>query len=269
MASNDIETDMPDVNEFQRTSKVAPRTIMLALGLTIGVAMVFAVVSNVNQPAQAPAPAVDTALYTLAGFKIVTQYKCIFPTCTDAWCNANCNHKPSYCPASFCRKEVTKTPVAPKAPPPPPPAPEVAECPAGSLVGTYFSSATARGDSISVKSNSVCCPASCGTCGGKQCASRPGGKSACCADIIQASNKECGSPPCALKQLVGTELMAAPTVMYTLAGFKVTTTYKCIFPTCTDAWCNANCNHKPSYCPASFCRKEVTKTPVAPKAPPP
>merc|ERR1711907_703085 len=35
-------------------------------------------------------------------------------------CNANCNHHPSYCPATFCKKQVTKIPV-PTPPPTEPP----------------------------------------------------------------------------------------------------------------------------------------------------
>merc|ERR1711981_618160 len=75
----------------------------------------------------------DSELYTLAGFKVKTYYKCIFPTCTDFWCNANCNHKPSYCPASFCQKKTTKIRVPTPDPtahptmnPTSPPAPPVA-----------------------------------------------------------------------------------------------------------------------------------------------
>jgi hypothetical protein len=57
-----------------------------------------------------------TDLYTLAGFRVVTSYKCIFPTCTDFWCNANCNHHPKYCPASFCKKVTTRIAIPTRAP---------------------------------------------------------------------------------------------------------------------------------------------------------
>ena len=43
---------------------------------------------------------------TLAGFAVTKKYKCIASTCTDTWCDANCNHDPKYCPASFCREVV-------------------------------------------------------------------------------------------------------------------------------------------------------------------
>ena len=43
---------------------------------------------------------------TLAGFEVRKHYKCIASTCTDTWCDANCNHVPKYCPASFCREET-------------------------------------------------------------------------------------------------------------------------------------------------------------------
>jgi hypothetical protein len=42
----------------------------------------------------------------------------------------------------------------------------------------------------------ACCPASCGSCGGVDCASRPGGAQACCGDNIGEANEVCGHPPC-------------------------------------------------------------------------
>ena len=41
---------------------------------------------------------------TTAGFAVKKHYKCIASTCTDTWCNDNCNHVPKYCPDSFCRE---------------------------------------------------------------------------------------------------------------------------------------------------------------------
>merc|ERR1711966_488151 len=52
----------------------------------------------------------DSELYTLAGFEVKVYYKCIFPTCTDMWCNANCNHHPKFCPANMCKKMTKKIP---------------------------------------------------------------------------------------------------------------------------------------------------------------
>jgi len=37
----------------------------------------------------------------------------ISPLATDTWCNANCNHNPSFCPANICK-------CSPGPPPPPP-----------------------------------------------------------------------------------------------------------------------------------------------------
>lgn len=46
----------------------------------------------------------------------------------------------------------------------------------------------------------VCCLASCGTCGGNQCGSRPGGSSNCCQTQIMSSNRNCEDfeAPCIL-----------------------------------------------------------------------
>jgi hypothetical protein len=44
----------------------------------------------------------------------------------------------------------------------------------------------------------LCCPASCGVCGGQGCASRNGGADACCGDNIASAAVKCGNPPCLL-----------------------------------------------------------------------
>jgi hypothetical protein len=51
-----------------------------------------------------------------------------------------------------------------------------------------------------VFNKSVCCLSICGTCGGNQCGSRPGGSSNCCTTQILASNRHCENfdPPCIL-----------------------------------------------------------------------
>ena len=49
---------------------------------------------------------------------------------------------------------------------------------------------------ISDPSGLACCPASCGTCGGTDCTSRPGGAESCCGDNIDEANDVCGNPPC-------------------------------------------------------------------------
>lgn len=38
----------------------------------------------------------------------------------------------------------------------------------------------------------VCCPASCGSCGGARCGARPGGKRNCCTSVIMRSRRRCG-----------------------------------------------------------------------------
>lgn len=46
----------------------------------------------------------------------------------------------------------------------------------------------------------VCCPLSCGSCGGTGCSDRPGGAAACCVGAIRDSNRSCEefAPPCVL-----------------------------------------------------------------------
>lgn len=54
--------------------------------------------------------------------------------------------------------------------------------------------------STGIKADGVCCPRSCGSCGGHGCGSLPGGAAACCAGGIIASGRVCSSdpPPCAM-----------------------------------------------------------------------
>merc|ERR1711998_214520 len=90
-------------------------------------------------------------------------YKCIdkYGRCTDNWCDINCNHVgAAFCPASYCRAIAFGEP------------PSTAD---GSCkVGIEGKIAKAFGG------GNVCCPKSCGSCGGKGCSSRPGGASNCC-----------------------------------------------------------------------------------------
>merc|ERR1719167_1335735 len=46
---------------------------------------------------------------------------------------------------------------------------------------------------IGTNNGKVCCAKSCGTCGGKGCSKRPGGKKNCCTKWIK---KNCGTAPC-------------------------------------------------------------------------
>ena len=51
----------------------------------------------------------------------------------------------------------------------------------------------ARGLRYGQAPTAVCCPASCGTCGGPGCASRPGGRANCCRPQILHSGRRCSS----------------------------------------------------------------------------
>ena len=63
-------------------------------------------------------------LVVLCPLLLVSAESChsISPQVTDAWCNANCNDSPPYCPPQFCSCGAAPTPPAPS-PPSPPPAP--------------------------------------------------------------------------------------------------------------------------------------------------
>jgi hypothetical protein len=115
-------------------------------------------------------------------------YKCIdkYHRCTDTWCNDNCNHAgAAFCPASYCRKIATGSP----------PSTAPGSCPTGGLEGKI---AQLFGG------GKVCCPKTCGTCGGKGCASRPGGPNNCCVGAgkktygITGIGRSCAThaPPC-------------------------------------------------------------------------
>merc|ERR1712166_951596 len=275
------------VETVSQPGAMSRSTVAVFAGGLLVVVGLFAFVGN---PAAIPTPAaVDTEALTLAGFKVVTYYKCINPTCTDMWCNANCNHHPRYCPASFCRFTSVNVPVpAPAATPTPEPTPPPTEpptagkgtCPAGTILGTSWW--TTSGTKSHGANALVCCPAECKQCAGNGCAKQSGGAKNCCAKKITPANKPCSSndAPCVLTFDIPevptpaphthhSHHMAVDTEALTLAGFKVVTYYKCINPTCTDMWCNANCNHHPRYCPASFCRFTSVNVPVpAPAAVP-
>jgi hypothetical protein len=110
------------------TNERKPRSIpKIVVGVAAAVLVAVGIVAIVQGSSGSSGSSADTTatstdstteLYTAAGFKVTTYYKCINPTCTDSWCDANCNHRPVYCPASFCKKVTVDTPV-----PAPPPAP--------------------------------------------------------------------------------------------------------------------------------------------------
>ena len=63
----------------------------------------------------------------------------------------------------------------------------------------------------------LCCSASCGVCGGQECASRNGGADACCGDNIASAAVKCGNPPCLLG-FEDNETIAALVSVCALAG---------------------------------------------------
>jgi len=120
------------------------------------------------------------------------DYKCVDPwkRCTHFWCNANCNHKPRFCPPSYCRGAA-----APMPPPAPKPNP-LEKCPDDTILGTSFFNEA--GVNVHKAYKLVCCPAGCEDCAGKGCAKRPGGAKDCCGKTITAAGSKCGSAPCVL-----------------------------------------------------------------------
>jgi len=102
----------------------------------------------------------------IAGFEVKARYKCIFATCTDFWCDANCNHVPKYCPASFC-KMIEKTE------PQPPPVEESINHP-GEPDNMCVEASTVNSASTEEKDTPkyFCCAKECGTCGGVGCSRR-------------------------------------------------------------------------------------------------
>merc|ERR1711934_415129 len=213
---------------------------------------------------------VSPPLTELGAFKCIDRWR----RCTDQWCKVNCNHKPAYCPRSYCRAAAVAPPVTP-APAPPAPANNDPKCVSG-LIGVYYASATSRGDSASVEGASICCPKSCGSCGGSKCGDRPGGKEACCSDKVFASGKKCtdNKPPCVGVDTSETTQLDADAALQTETELDVLTQdretelaagqFKCIdrWRRCTDQWCKVNCNHKPAYCPRSYCRAAAAAPPA-------
>lgn len=66
--------------------------------------------------------------------------------------------------------------------------------------------------STGIRSGNVCCPASCGTCGGTGCSKRPGGASCCTGEVLKL-NRMCAAkaPPCVLGRVVGESSSLKPT----------------------------------------------------------
>eukprot|EP00747_Dinoflagellata_sp_TGD_P012376 gnl/TRDRNA2_/TRDRNA2_121616_c0_seq1.p1 gnl/TRDRNA2_/TRDRNA2_121616_c0~~gnl/TRDRNA2_/TRDRNA2_121616_c0_seq1.p1 ORF type:complete len:156 (+),score=24.16 gnl/TRDRNA2_/TRDRNA2_121616_c0_seq1:64-468(+) len=60
------------------------------------------------------------------------------------------------------------------------------------------------------KKRIVCCPASCGECGGPYCGSKPGGSDACCGSAIRNPCQDLTGPPPCRYYLGRTETMEVP-----------------------------------------------------------
>jgi len=107
--------------------------------------------------------------WKLAGFEVTKRYKCIFPTCNDFWCDANCNHVPKYCPKTFCQEKA----VPPPAEPPLPPPSEAINKP-GKPGNMCVKASTNNRAKAEEKGNPMyfCCHQECGTCGGVGCSKR-------------------------------------------------------------------------------------------------
>ena len=61
----------------------------------------------------------------------------------------------------------------------------------GNMGDVYTYAATAQNCMHGIAGNSVCCAATCGTCGGSGCQSRPGGRASCCSGTVRDN-----APPC-------------------------------------------------------------------------
>ena len=78
----------------------------------------------------------------------------------------------------------------------------------------------------------LCCPASCGLCGGEGCANRQGGADACCGDNIASAAVECGSPPCLLGSGDSTAIAARVSVCALAGGVADDTGLRCCDSAC-------------------------------------
>ena len=68
----------------------------------------------------------------------------------------------------------------------------------GGSGGGGSTATTGNRDPAAICNQKVCCPASCGACGGSGCGSRPGGAENCCTSHVLRSGNSCDSfaPPC-------------------------------------------------------------------------
>ena len=75
--------------------------------------------------------------------------------------------------------------------------------------------------------STVCCPASCGICGGTGCATLPGGRASCCPATIRATARSCATPTdssCVIASQVSAEAeaVASPTREWLLGELTAT-----------------------------------------------
>ncbi|CAM9566238.1 unnamed protein product, partial [Ectocarpus fasciculatus] len=57
---------------------------------------------------------------------------------------------------------------------------------------------TSDGEISGIQDKTVCCPVTCGQCGGSGCSGAPGGEESCCTSTILEAGEECGEPPCVI-----------------------------------------------------------------------
>lgn len=108
---------------------VPKRVVAIASGCLVVLGVFMAVSGDFSSSSSAySAPSTELAVATtdlamIAGFPVKARYTCIdkWKRCTNFWCDANCNHVPKYCPASFCRV-IRPPPSPPPAADPNPPA---------------------------------------------------------------------------------------------------------------------------------------------------
>merc|ERR1711939_1251794 len=164
--------------------------------------------------------------------------------------------------------------------PPPPPATGQGSCPADGIEGKV-----AAAFAQTVGGSKVCCPKSCGTCGGPGCASFPGGTSECCVGNgykygITASKKSCSdnAPPCIIMgdapATPTTEMAAVAAPACAAVGKSDMCSEACV-STCrgsapgfkvagcvTESYCSAG--GAPSWAVGSVCTCPKTKAPLVP-----
>ena len=115
---------------------------------------------------------------------ISDRFKCDFtPQCI--WCMTAMPHRPAEARCSpFTTGPPNNFTACDRKPNPPPPVP----------TENVLANWTYCNTGLCDHNGSVCCPATCGKCGGDQCDKRPGGVTKCCTGGIKRTKKICESP---------------------------------------------------------------------------